>query len=77
MVTIYRAHRLKIVIFVDDHEPVHVFGRGQEKINLFGPGGEPELIWADDMTRSGIRRAMRIVTEQKALFLKRWKEIHG
>jgi hypothetical protein len=79
MVTIYRRHGLKVVIFVDDHEPahVHVFGDGQAKINLLGPDGEPELIWADGMKRNDVRRAMRIVTEQKALFLRRWTEIHG
>jgi hypothetical protein len=79
MVTIYRGHGLQVVIFVDDHEPahVHVFGDGQAKINLLGPDGEPELIWADSMKRSDVRRAMRIVTEQKVLFLRRWTEIHG
>lgn len=79
MVTIYRASGLSIVIFLDDHEPAHVhaFGDGQAKINLIGPGGEPELIWADGMKRSDIRRAMKIVTEQQDRFLDRWREIHG
>lgn len=79
MVTIYRGHGLQVVIFVDDHEPahVHVFGDGQAKINLLGPDGEPELVWADGMKRNDVRRAMRIVTEQKTLFLRRWTEIHG
>jgi Domain of unknown function (DUF4160) len=38
MVTLYRAYGLRVVIFVDDHEPahVHVFGDGQAKINLIG-----------------------------------------
>jgi len=44
------------------------------KINLAGPSGAPELVWADDMKRSDVRRAMRIVT---AHFLTRWTEIHG
>lgn len=79
MVTIYRAHGLKVIIFVDDHEPahVHVFGDGQVKISLCGRNGEPELIWADAMTRTDVRRAMKIVTEHKTQFLERWKEIHG
>lgn len=74
MVTIYRASGLSIVIFLDDHElaHVHAFGDGQAKINLIGPGGEPELIWADGMKRSDIRRAMKIVTEQQDRFLDRW-----
>jgi Domain of unknown function (DUF4160) len=64
MVAIYRAHGLRIVIFVDDHEPahVHVFGGdGQAKINLTGEGGQPELMWAEGMKRSDVRRAMNIV----------------
>ena len=42
MVTIHRAHGLRIVIFTDDHEPahVHVFGDGHAKINLTGPEAE-------------------------------------
>jgi hypothetical protein len=47
MVTVYRGAGLRVVIFVDDHEPahVHVFGDGQVKIGLLGPDGRPELIW--------------------------------
>lgn len=79
MVTIYRGEGLHVVIFVDDHEPahIHVFGDGQAKINLAGPGSKPELVWADGMKRSDVRRAMRIATQNRALFLKRWSEIHG
>ena len=79
MVTIIRAHGLRVVIFVDDHHPahVHVFGDGEAKINLLGPDDHPELVWADGMTRSEVRRAMQIVVEQQTLLLKRWREIHG
>ncbi len=78
MVTIFRAEGLRFVIFVDDHAPahLHVIGDGEAKINLLGPGA-PHLIWADGMKRSDVRRAMRIVTEQRTLFLERWTEIHG
>ena len=76
MVTVYRALGLRIVIFVDDHEPahVHVFGDGEAKINLLGA---PALVWAVGMTRADIRRAMRIVKERQAELLERWSEIHG
>ena len=79
MVTVHRAHGLRIVIFVDDHEPahVHVFGDGEAKINLAGGGGEPELVFAIGMTRADIRRAMSVVKEQQVDLLKRWSEIHG
>lgn len=79
MVTIYSAHGLRIVIFTDDHEPahVHVFGDGHAKINLTGPDGGPELVWAEDMKRNEVRRAMAVVTEQRDVFLARWRELHG
>ena len=56
---------------------MHVLGDGQAKINLIGRDGEPELIWADGRKRSDVRRAMRIATEHKASFLRRWTDIHG
>ena len=79
MVTVHRAYGLRIVIFVDDHEPahVHVFGDGEAKIYLAGGESEPELIYAIGMTRADIRRAMSILKEQQTDLLKRWSEIHG
>lgn len=78
MVTIYRAHGLRFVIFLNDHEPahVHVFGEGEAKINLTGAGGSPEMVWADRMSRNDVRRAMRVVTERRNEMLAKWKEIH-
>ena len=77
MVTIYRASGLRVVIFVDDHEPahVHVFGDGEAKIDLLGD--EPQLVWAIGMKRSEVRRAMAIVKEQRDDFLREWRRIHG
>lgn len=79
MVTVLRAHGLRVVIFVNDHLPahVHVFGDGEAKINLRGAEGCPDLVWADTMSRGEVRRAMRIVSEQQAFLLARWEEIHG
>ena len=79
MVTIHRSHGLSIVIFTDDHEPahVHVLGDGHVKINLIGAGVGLELFFARDMKRTDIRRAMQIVFDNQAAFLKKWKDIHG
>lgn len=79
MVTIFRAHGLRIIIFTDDHEPahVHVFGDGQAKINLIGPDGSPVLVWARDMKGNEVRRAVQVVRDQQDLFLAKWREIHG
>ena len=79
MVTVLRAHGLRVVIFVNDHQPahVHVFGDGEAKVNLLGSDGAPALVWVDGMSRGEIRRAMRIVTEQQTALLARWEDIHG
>lgn len=79
MVTVLRAEGLRVVIYLNDHRRAHahVFGDGEAKINLLGPGGAPELVWADNMTRSEVCRAMRIVAEQSAFLLQRWEDIHG
>ena len=79
MVTVFRAQGLRVMIFVDDHQPahVHVFGDGQAKINLLGADGTPDLVWVDGMTRGEVRRAVRIVVNQQALLLARWEDIHG
>ena len=79
MVTVLRVQGLRVVIFANDHQPahVHVFGNGEAKINLRGTGGTPDLVWAEKMSRGEIRRAMQIVTEEQALLLARWENIHG
>jgi hypothetical protein len=79
MVTVLRADGLRVVIYVNDHLPahVHVFGDGEAKINLLGEDGQPDLVWADTMTRSEVRRAMRVVADHRAFLLQRWGDIHG
>src|SRR6056297_3187092 len=74
MVTIYRAHGLRIVIFTDAHEPAHVyvFGDGHAKINLSGPAGAAELVWAVDTKRKE-RRAMAIVAVSRSP--RRWRKV--
>lgn len=79
MVTVLRAHGLRVVIYANDHRPahVHVFGDGEAKIDLLGADGAPGLVWADGMSRGEVRRAVRLVAEQRAFLLSRWEDIHG
>jgi hypothetical protein len=46
---------LRVVIFLDDHDPahVHVFGDGEVKINLAGPAASPK--WSGQWVRSAPR----------------------
>ena len=78
MVTVLRAHGLRVVIFVNDHPPAHghVIGDGEAKINLLGRNGAPELIWADGMKSGDLHRALHLVTEQQTFLVARWKDIH-
>ena len=79
MVTVLRAAGLRVVIYLNDHTPahVHVFGDGEAKINLLEQGGASALVWADGMTRSEVRRAVRVVAEQSKFLLQKWEDIHG
>lgn len=79
MVTVFRAHGLRFIIFVDDHLPahVHVFGDGHIKANLVGQDGGPELVTIEGMKRGDVRRAMQIIEEQQAFLLECWRKIHG
>lgn len=79
MVTVLRVDGLRVVIYVNDHLPahVHVFGDGEAKINLLGAQGAPDLVWAHDITRAEVRRAMRVVADQLTFLVQRWEDIHG
>lgn len=79
MITVLRAQGLRVVIFVNDHDPahVHVFGDGEAKINLLGANGAPQLVWAVAMSRNEIRRAMKLVNDTQSELLAKWEAIHG
>ena len=68
-----------MVIFTDDHVPahVHVFGSGEAKIDLHGPNDAPVLVSVVGMTRTEVRKAMQIVTENRESLIVRWRSIHG
>jgi hypothetical protein len=85
MVTVHRASGLRIVIYVDDHEPAHVHvigdgdgdGDGEIKIQLSGPDDAPRLVWNKGMKRAEVRRALAIVKEQRDELLAQWSDIYG
>jgi hypothetical protein len=79
MIVVLRAYGLKIIIFVDDHDPphVHVRGDGQAKINLIGRNGLPELVWSAGMNSAEKRRALKAVHEAQVELLEHWRQIHG
>lgn len=79
MVTVYREAGFRIAIYLEDHEPahVHVYGDGEMKINLMSPNGRPQVVDFTKMRAGDVRKALRIVTDQQAMLLEKWKEFHG
>jgi hypothetical protein len=79
MIVLLRASGLKIVIYVDDHPPphVHVIGDGEARIRLVGANGRPQLMEAAGMKEGDLRKALQAVTQEQAMLLDAWREIHG
>lgn len=78
MVTVDREAGFRIAIYRDDHHPahVHVIKDGEIIITLVGENG-PELRQAYGASRADIRRALRIVAENRSALLAKWQEMHG
>jgi hypothetical protein len=79
MVTVLRSGGLRVVIYLDDHEPahVHVLGDGEAKIDLGVGSDEPVLVWSVGFTNADVRRAHRLVREHRDALIAKWREYHG
>ena len=77
MVTVYRAHGLRFVIYLDDHEPAHVYGDGEVKVAISGADGLPQLIDAYGMKVGDRRKAMDVLKDNQAWFLSEWNRLQG
>ena len=75
MPTILRAEGFVIKIYLNDHAPAHVHAirsEGEAVITL-----EPVMILRSwQMRRSDLVDVKRIVSENQAVLIKRWREIH-
>jgi hypothetical protein len=79
MVVVHRAHGLRFVIYLSDHEPahVHLIGGGEAKVDLVGPDGNPKLVWVVGISRADLRRLLVEIGERQAEFLAAWRRLHG
>jgi hypothetical protein len=80
MPTIHRAHGLRFIIYLDDHEPAHIHAigaGGEAKIDIGAPGDAPELVWTRGLSNALVRRAMTVVEQEQARFRAAWTAIHG
>lgn len=78
MPEIFRAFGLVFVIFPDDHDPphVHVFHGGETcKIYLAGPrvAEKPRC----SLSVANLRKALRLVRDNRARLLDEWENLHG
>ena len=76
MPTILRKDGFRIVIWTNDHEPMHVHvfhGEGEAIINI----ENAELVQVWNMSRRLVRQAKEIVEENGEILAERWREIHG
>ncbi|WP_197413608.1 DUF4160 domain-containing protein [Sphingobium baderi] len=62
---------------MDDHAPAHVHAVGAGEASADITGSAPRLIEVQGFTRAEVRRVMKIVEQQQAALLLRWKDIHG
>jgi hypothetical protein len=79
MITVLRSAGLSVVIYAHDHEPphVHVIGDGEAKILLVGNDGAPAVLDVWGMKEGDLRKALKAVSEAKAVLLEEWERIHG
>jgi hypothetical protein len=79
VVTVLRGNGLRVVIYLDDHEPahVHVIGDGEAKVDLGVGSGRPMLIWSRGFGDADLRRAMRLVRDNRDLLMAKWSAYHG
>ena len=78
MPTALEMEGFRIVIFLNDHAPAHVHALrddGEAKIDI--AGDDVELISAYGLKKSDIKRAVRIVRDNRDYLLQKWIETHG
>ncbi|MCY7345362.1 MAG: DUF4160 domain-containing protein [Pyrinomonadaceae bacterium] len=78
MPTVIRKKGFQVIIWTDDHPPmhVHVFKAEAELIvNL----GDRQAAVRDNyaMKRTDVRQALRLIDENRNLLTEKWREIHG
>lgn len=81
MPTILRQDGFKIQIFVDDHEPPHVYARYDRAlvvVNLAEAAGQVPTIRTVKHASAEIQRsALQLVAEHNDYLLEQWRLIHG
>jgi hypothetical protein len=76
MPTVLRQNGFEFIIYLNDHEPmhVHVFYQGNEAIINFAVDLEVRQNYG--LNRSQLRQALVIVIEHRELLQTKWREIN-
>ena len=74
MPTVLRINGFSIVIYTDDHEPMHVHVRYQGRSMTIEIENEV-IIRQNNMNENEARRAVRIVEENQEFLQKKWREV--
>lgn len=80
MPTVLRKNGFQIIIWTDDHPPmhVHIFKAEAELIVYLGDEQTSATVRENyAMRRSDIRQALRLVDENQDLLTEIWRSIHG
>ncbi len=80
MPTVLRTMGFRVVIYPNDHRPVHVHvqGNGREAVfKLHCPNGPPELRENYDFSRKELGAIAGALAENLAALCAEWRKIHG
>ena len=78
MPTVLRVDGLRVVVYPNDHRPVHVIGNGCEAVfRLNEPNGPPELRENFGFSAKEIGRIRNRLDANLGFLCDEWRRIHG
>ena len=80
MPTLLRKNGFQVIIWTNDHEPMHVHvfkAEGEIVVNLGNDKAEVSIRENYGMRNADLRRALSLVSRNHNLLLEKWREIHG
>lgn len=77
MNVVLRAHGMRFIIFVDDHEPAHVHVRGDGRLKIDISQSKVRVLSAAGMKSNDMRRAVDTAQDNRESLLAMWRQMHG
>ena len=79
MPTVLRESGFQVVIWTDDHLPMHVHVKYQGRQALINLGSEIENVFLREnrgLKRNQLRRALELVENNQLFLISKWREIY-